>query len=48
MRNDLKGIEIYFELTGGSSYRRFELPRVDCTCSRRQELTFLHVAPHFP
>ena len=31
MRNDLKGIGIYFELTGGSSYRGFELPRVDCT-----------------
>ena len=31
MRNDLKGIGIYFELTGGSSYRGFELSRVDCT-----------------
>ena len=31
MENDLKGIENYFELTGGSSYRGFELPRVDCT-----------------
>ena len=31
MRNDLKGIEIYFELTGGWSYRGFELLRDDCT-----------------
>ena len=30
MENDLKGIENYFELTGGSSYRGFELPGVDC------------------
>ena len=26
-----KGIENYFELTGGLSYRGFELPGVDCT-----------------
>ena len=31
MENDLKGIENYFELTGGSSYREFELLRFDCT-----------------
>ena len=31
MENDLKGNENYFELTGGSSYRGFELPGVDCT-----------------
>ena len=30
MENDLKGIENYFELTGSSSYRGFELPGVDC------------------
>ena len=30
MENDLKGNKNYFELTGGSSYRGFELPRVDC------------------
>ena len=30
MENDLKGIENYFELTGGSTYRGFELPGVDC------------------
>ena len=30
MENDLKGNENYLELTGGSSYRGFELPRVDC------------------
>ena len=30
MENDLKGIENYFELTGGSSSRGFELPGVDC------------------
>ena len=30
MENDLKGNENYFELTGGSSYRGFELPGVDC------------------
>ena len=28
MENDLKGNENWFELTGGSSYRGFELPRV--------------------
>ena len=32
MENDLKGNKNYFELTGGSSYRGFELPRVDCMC----------------
>ena len=31
MENDLKGIENYFELMGGLSYRGFELPGVDCT-----------------
>ena len=32
MENDLKGIENYFELMpGGSSYREFKLPGVDCT-----------------
>ena len=31
MENDLKGNANYFELTGGSSYRGFELPEVDCT-----------------
>ena len=30
MENDLKGNENYFELTGGSSYRMFEIPGVDC------------------
>ena len=30
MENDLKGIENYFELTGSSCYRGFELPGVDC------------------
>ena len=30
MENDLKGIENYLALTGGSSYRGFELPGVDC------------------
>ena len=29
MENDLKRIENYFELTGSSSYRGFELPGVD-------------------
>ena len=29
MGNDLKEIENYFELTGGSSYWGFELPGVD-------------------
>ena len=28
MENDLKGNENHFELTGGSSYRGFELPVV--------------------
>ena len=31
MKNDLKGNENYFKLMGGSSYRGFELPGVDCT-----------------
>ena len=31
MENDLNGNENYFELTGGLSYRGFELPGVDCT-----------------
>ena len=30
MGNDLKGNENCFELTGGSSYRGFELLEVDC------------------
>ena len=30
MENDLKGNKNYFELTGGSSYRRSELLGVDC------------------
>ena len=30
MENDMKGIENYFELTGVSSYRGFELSGVDC------------------
>ena len=30
IENDLKGNENCFELAGGSSYRGFELPRVDC------------------
>ena len=29
MENDLKGNENYFELTGGSSYKGFELSRVN-------------------
>ena len=31
MGNVLREIENYFELTGGSSYRGFELPGIDCT-----------------
>ena len=31
MENDLRGIENYFELMEGSSYRGFELLGVDCT-----------------
>ena len=31
MENDLKGNENCFELAGGSIYRVFELPGVDCT-----------------
>ena len=30
MENDLRGNENCFELVGGSSYRGFELPGVDC------------------
>ena len=43
MRNDQKGIEIYFELTGGSSYRGFELPRVDCIYIGQISQKALHV-----
>ena len=31
IENDLKGNQNCFELTGGSSYRGFELPGVDCS-----------------
>ena len=31
MENDLRGIENYFELMRGSSYRGFKLLGVDCT-----------------
>ena len=34
MENDLRGTENYFELTGGSSYRGFELPEVDCNLNK--------------
>ena len=37
MENDLKGNENYFELTGGSSYRGFELPGVDCINIHREQ-----------
>ena len=40
MGNNLKGIENYFELTGGSSYRGFELPGVDCIYLRICNATF--------
>ena len=30
VENDMKGNENWFELAGGSSYRGFELPGVDC------------------
>ena len=36
MKNDLKGNENYFELTGGSSYGGFELPGVDCTWKEKK------------
>ena len=35
MENDLKGN--YFELTGGSSYRGFELPGVECMNIHRKQ-----------
>ena len=31
MENNLKGNENCFELAGGSSYRGFEIPEVDCS-----------------
>ena len=37
MENDLKGNENYFELTGGSNYRGFELPGVDCINIPREQ-----------
>ena len=39
MENDLTGNENYFELTGGSSYRGFELPGIDCTQLFREKLS---------
>ena len=36
MENDLRGIENYFELTGGSSYRGFQLPGVDCSGCKKE------------
>ena len=47
MENDLKGIENYFELTGGSSYRGFELPGVDCIYFLICNATFLVVSRLF-
>ena len=47
MENDLKEIENYFELTGGSSYRGFELPGVDCIYSRICNATFRVVSRLF-
>ena len=41
MGNNLKGIENYFELTGGSSYRGFELPGVDIIYLRICNATFV-------
>ena len=35
MENDLKGNENWFELAGGSSWRGFELSRVDCIIIKR-------------
>ena len=37
MENDLKGNENYFELTGGSNYRGFELPGVHCINIHREQ-----------
>ena len=42
MENDLKGNENYFELTGGSSYRGFELPGVDCILRWKLACIFLN------
>ena len=47
MGNNLKGIENYFELTGGSSYRGFELPGVDCIYLRICYATFRVVSRLF-
>ena len=47
MENDLKGNENYFELTGGSCCRGFELPGVDCIVKYVWEkfylLTVIHI-----
>ena len=40
MENDLKENENYFELTGGSSYKGFELSRVDCIQNNLKTLNF--------
>ena len=37
MENDLRVNENYFELTGGSSYRGFELPGIDCIYKFRMQ-----------
>ena len=47
MGNDLKGIKNYFELTGGSSSRGFELPGGDCIYLRICNATFRVVSRLF-
>ena len=44
IEDDLKGNEICFKLAGGSSYRRFKLPGVDCISFKIQ---FTNETHHF-
>ena len=49
MENDLKGIENYFALTGGSSYGGFELWGVNCVSvfSLVTVTTYVHLTLFF-
>ena len=49
MENDLKGIENYLALTGGSSYRGFELWAVNCVqvFSLVTVTTYVHLSLFF-
>jgi len=47
MENDLKRIENCFELAGGSSYRGYKLPEVDCMEAIRDQVNNLSCENEF-